>query len=186
MRSYGCLINRYGKIVDQKTATIVSQPVGSTKSDHNQIVWAANSNYFKKFCNAQDLFAQSINASGNNKKIADLILVIDQMTKIVSGADAFNVDPGLQAVVLDYIRYVGELRGSLSELAYSQSNENLSRNMVEAFIRGANGDPFGTSMEVIQLNKRLENEIFRSINKIHAVVTQANSRAFQLGLISRP
>lgn len=162
------------------SSTASTPSVSKPSIDSRQLERDANSRYFSTLCRSHNLFLQSRKA--NASEASTVVKAIDQAMRNVSIADTKNVDQTLQSIVLDYIQVLSEFRASYSELAYNQSGETLGTDMVEAFIRGANGDYYGKSLEVIERNRKLTLQINRTDNALQAIVNRANARGAQLGL----
>jgi len=158
-----------------------STPSSSKPSvDHRQIEQEANLQYFRTLSRSHDVFLQSRKTSAS--EASTVVNAIDRATRNLSIANTKNVDQTLQAIVLDYIQVLGEFRASYSELAFNQSGQTLSTDMVEAFIRGASGDTFGKSLELIERDRNLARQINRTGNALQAIVNRANARGAQLGI----
>jgi len=162
-----------------------SAPVGEVKPESNpeQVEWAANSNYFDTFRRANDLYI-TISNSQSNPSMESILTTMNTTASMVSEADTSNVDPTLVAIVTEYSEIMYRLRSCCLQLAQSRSTQNVTNDLLESFLRGAAGDPFGKSLEVMERDRRLTNQINQYTNQLDTCISRANSRAVQLGIIT--
>ena len=162
-----------------------SDPVGKVNSELNreQLERAANSNYFDIFRRANDLYI-TIGNSQSNPSTESILTTMNRTASMVSVADPSNVDPTLVAIVTEYSEKMYRLRGSCLKLSQSRSTQNVTNDLLESFLRGAAGDPFGKTLEVMERDRRLTNQINQYTNQLDTCISRANSRAVQLGIIT--
>lgn len=162
-----------------------SAPVSKAKPESNreQVEWAANSNYFDTFRRANDLYI-TISNSQSKPSIESILTTMNKTASMVSVADTSNVDSTLVAIATEYSETMYRLRGCCLQIAQSRSTQNVTNDLLESFLRGAAGDPFGKTLEMMERDRLLKNQINQYINQLETCISRANSRAVQLGIIT--